>query len=111
MIKKLLTQYLMRKNEVHVFLAKATSLNAENYPAGERHALHIYLRQPLNTDHDYRSAELVTLNSGWVDINLVEAKTLSRTIEKKQETLHSCYMTAYKYGSAILVYGEIEKNY
>lgn len=99
---------ILMVNEIHVFLAKATSLNVENFPAGKRHALHVYFRQPLNTDHDYQSAELVTLKNGWTDIELIQAKTLSKPIEIKQETLHSCYTHALEYGSAILVYSEPE---
>jgi hypothetical protein len=96
------------KNVVHIFLAKATSLNAENFPAGERHALHIYLRQPINSDYDYQSAKLVTMKNGWTDIELIQAGTLSEPIEIKQEILHTCYAHALENGSAILVYSDVE---
>lgn len=104
-----LVRYFM-KYEIHVFLAKATSLNVENFSAGERHALHIYFRQPQHSDHDYQSAELVALKNGWTDIDLIQAKTLVEPTNTKQEAIHSCFMHAFEHGSAILVYSEIESS-
>lgn len=95
--------------EVHIFLAKATSSDAERFPAGQRHAMHIYVRQALGSAHDWEAAELVALNFGWSQIEILKAGTLpADTAERKGEPERSCYLSALEKGDAILVYSTPE---
>lgn len=96
-------------NEVHIFLAKATASGVERFNSGQRHAMHIYVRQPLGSGHDWEAAKLVALNCGWSQVEIVKAGTLSAdSAERKGEPERSCYLSALESGDAILVYSTPE---
>jgi hypothetical protein len=98
--------------EVHIFLAKATASGVERFPIGQRHAMHIYVRQPLGSAHDWESAEFVALNCGWSQVEILKAGTLSaNSAESKGEPERSCYHSALESGDAILVYSTPEPRH
>ncbi|TPQ27960.1 hypothetical protein C2U68_06855 [Methylomonas koyamae] len=72
-------------HEVHIFLAKATASDVEGFPTGQRHAMHIYLRQSLGSAHDWETAQHVAINCGWSQFEILKAGTLpSYTAERKE---------------------------
>ncbi len=91
--------------EVHIFLGTAAAAGVAKYPTGERHAMHIYLRQAIGSEHDWNAAEAVALNGGWADVSLNKAGILPvDTAERKEEPERTCYLAALEEGDAILVY-------
>lgn len=95
--------------EVHIFLAKATASGVERFPVGQRHSMHIYVRQPLGSAHDWETAEVVALKCGWSQVEILKAGTLpADTAERKGEPERSCYQSALESGDAILVYSTPE---
>jgi hypothetical protein len=72
--------------EVHIFLATATASGAERWPVSELHAMHIYLRQPQGSEHNWEAVVLVAMKSGWSNVEIKKAGTLpANTADKKRE--------------------------
>ena len=92
--------------EIHMFLAIAKSASTY-YPADERHALHIYLRQPLKTEHNWAAAEAIAIKNGWAQIAFKKAGTLPpESKERTDAPFRSCYEAAVRDGDSILVYSD-----
>lgn len=90
--------------EVHIFLAVGWATAATRYPAGEPHAMNIYVCQRAGTDHDWPAAEVVAMQGGWTEIEFRNAGIV--TAEGLEEPLLSCYQSAVNDGHALLVYDE-----
>lgn len=96
--------------EVHIFLARGTASGTESFPAGQRHAMHIYLRQAAGSRHNWEAAELAALKNGWSQVEILKAGTLpADTPERQGEPERSCYKSALESGDAILVYSTPEQ--
>lgn len=90
--------------DVHIFLAVGKATAATRYPAGEFHAVHIYVRQRIGTDHDWAAAEVVAMQGGWTDLEFRNAAVMNP--DGLEEPMRSCHETAVNDGHALLVYDE-----
>lgn len=91
--------------EIHMFLAIGKAASTANYPIGERHGMHIYLRQPVESEPDWAAAEAVAIQNGWAQMELQKAGILpAESKDITEEPFRSCYEEALNEGNAILVY-------
>lgn len=91
--------------EVHIYLAVGKAAAGGTYPTGQSHALHVYLREPVDAPFDGRAAEAVALGKGWVLTEIRKASRITpESIQAAEDTVRACYEAALKDGSAILVY-------
>ena len=98
--------------EIHLFLgtAAAGSKSDQGYPVGERHAILVFLRQPTNTEPDWKRATSLVEDSGWTNVDLqkaskVDPKTLDQNPDSKK-----AYDEAMSNGKAMIVYSEPVKD-
>ena len=77
--------------EIHLFLGTASAgQNSKlGYPAGERHAILVFLRQPANTEPDWEQAKSYVESSGWNKVDLqkaskIDPKTLANNRDGKK---------------------------
>ncbi len=100
------------KDEVHMFLAKASALNGNesSYPVGERHAMLAFICQEKGTDHDWERAEATISQARWNNVEFSKAGTLSsENLNGKDQVFIDCYESALSKGSAMLIYSDIEE--
>lgn len=97
----------MTNDKVHVFQANAVSQNSDvtGYPAGEKHAMLIFLRQP-EEDHDWQEAENRAHSSGWNQVEFRRAGTLGESVDHLEETMRKAANSAMSDGSSIVVYAD-----
>ena len=94
--------------EIHLFLgiAAAEETSKSAFPAGERHALLVFLRQPIGSDHYWSLAESCLEDAGWAQVALQKASTVDRSVLEIEPTAQSAYEDAMARGSAIVVYSD-----
>jgi hypothetical protein len=93
-------------HEVHVFAGSAASLSEETtgYPAGERHALLVFLRQPAGSDHDWAAAEALVAAESWADVSLDRGGTIGPSSTLGGMT--GMYDAAMANGGSIIIYSD-----
>ena len=91
-------------SEVHVFTGSAASLSEERtgYPIGERHALLVFLRQAVDSEHDWATAEALVAAESWGDVSLERGGTIGPSSTLGEMTdMHQAAMTN---GGSIIIY-------
>ena len=94
--------------EIHLFLGTASAgQNSKlGYPAGERHAILVFLRQPANTEPDWEQAKSYVESSGWNRVDLQKASKIDpKTLANNRDGKNS-YEEAMSNGKAMIVYSE-----
>lgn len=97
--------------EIRTFIGTACAVegNAQNYSAGEKHAFNLFLKQPKNSEADFKYAENIISESKWASIELRKTGVLSKELtEKSEEPFCSMYESACQNGSALLIYSTSE---
>ncbi len=94
-------------HEVHLFSAAATVVP----PAGKessntRHALLVFVRQPIGTDFDWEQAGRVVGDGGWDDIVVTKAAKAALMPPSSDNTLRDAYLSAMQNGSSLVVYAQ-----
>ncbi|AXI02975.1 hypothetical protein [Aquirhabdus parva] len=92
--------------EIHVFLAKGTAQFGNSFTEGERHALHIYVRQNKNAEYDGELAMEIAERNYWTSIELFQVGRLS--INAVMEKSEPWCLYALEHGDAIVAYDKIE---
>jgi hypothetical protein len=95
--------------EIHLFLGTAAAGGATNsrFPAGERHALLVFFRQPIGSDHYWNLAESCLEDAGWAQVALQKAsKVVDRSVLEIEPIARSAYEDAMIRGSAIVIYSD-----
>lgn len=92
--------------EVHVFHAKASALDGNEFASGERYDMVLFMRQKKGKGPDRGSAENMMSEAGWGNIEII--KSGRTTLEELKEAevdpvLIYCYETALADGSALLI--------
>jgi hypothetical protein len=93
--------------EVHIFEAEAsvTDANVGPYCIGNRHAMLIFSRQAVGTEHDWQAAEENTRKSGWGDFSFQRAGTLiAENLNGKSSEFREAFEHALSQGCGIIVY-------
>ena len=85
--------------------ASAASGN-DRYPAGERHALLAFIRQPAGAEYDWANVERVIVEAGWGAVTIHKAGRLALDPASADEVLDSAHRDAAENGSSIVVYAE-----
>lgn len=92
-------------SEIHVFTGSAVSLSsATGYSAGERHALMVFLRQPVGSDHDWASAETLVAAESWGEVLLERGGTVGP--DSAIGDFSEMYQAALSNGGSIVVYSD-----
>ncbi len=97
--------------EIRTFIGIASAVegNAQNYPAGEKHAFNLFLKHPKNSEADFNTAEEIILESKWTEIELRKTAVLSKELtEKSENPFPAMYQAACQNGSALLIYSTPE---
>jgi hypothetical protein len=90
---------------IHVFNADATARPGnDRYPAGQRHALLLFIRQSAESEYDWRDAERVVSEAGWGDIEMRKAGRLDLEPTATDQTLRGAHQDAAVTGRSIVVY-------
>ena len=92
-------------HEVHLFSAQATVVP----PAGKessntRHALLVFVRQPIGTDSDWEQAGRVIGEGGWDDIVITKAAKAVLMPPSSDNTLRNAYLNAMESGGSLVIY-------
>jgi len=92
-------------HEVHLFSAQATVVP----PAGKessntRHALLVFVRQPIGTEFDWQNAGRIIGDGGWDDIVITKAAKAALMPPSSDNTLRDAYFKAMESGSSLVVY-------
>lgn len=98
--------------EMHLFLgtASAGQNSVGGYPAGERHAMLVFLRQPTNTEPDWERATSNVEETGWTNMDLQKASKVDpKTLEKNPDGKRA-YDEAMSKGKAMIIYTEPLKD-
>jgi hypothetical protein len=98
--------------EIHLFFGIAsTGQNSKlGYPAGERHAILIFLRQPANSEPDWEQAKSYVEGAGWNKVDLQKASKVDpKTLDDNPDGKKS-YEEAMSNGKAMIVYSEPVKD-
>src|SRR6185369_6222892 len=90
--------------EIHVFLAAAVAKDsiAAGCPAGERHSLLIFSRQPEGEEPDARLARKSASAAGWSSIKLERSKRMPVTAALQEAVLRTAFREALKDGSSVV---------
>ena len=95
------------QNEIHMFTAQATaSEKNDHYTDKSRHALLVFIRQPVGTEYDRENARKTVEDTGWENIVIGKAGKLALKPDTNDETLKHAYLDAAETGSSIVVYAE-----
>ncbi|MBL8522134.1 MAG: hypothetical protein JNN20_00450 [Betaproteobacteria bacterium] len=94
-------------HEVHLFSAQATVVP----PAGKessntRHALLVFVRQPIGTDFDWQDAGRIIGDGGWDDIVITKAAKAMLMPPSSDNTLRDAYLSAMENGSSLVIYAQ-----
>jgi hypothetical protein len=92
--------------EIHLFLGTA-SAGKENkfaYAPGERHAVLVFSRQPIGTEHDWQFAASHLEGAGWTHIELQRAKNMDAPNLNTDPTFSTAYEKALAQGGTVIVY-------
>ena len=94
-------------HEVHLFSAQATVVP----PAGKessntRHALLVFVRQPIGADFDWEHAGRIIGDGGWDDIVITKAAKAALMPPSSDNTLRDAYFKAMESGSSLVVYAK-----
>jgi len=97
-----------------IYLCLGTAIagqhNKLGYPAGERHAILVFLRQPTNTQPDWEQARSYVEGVGWNKVDLQKASKIDpKTLDESPEGKKS-YDEAMSNGKAMIVYSEPVKD-
>ena len=98
--------------EIHLFLGTASAgQNSKlGYPAGERHAILVFLRQLTNTQPDWEQARSYVEGVGWNKVDLQKASKIDpKTLDDNPDGKKS-YEEAMSNGKAMIVYSEPVKD-
>ena len=96
----------MHKIWLFVGTAVASAQNASGCPAGEQHAIIVFLRQPRGSEADFEGASTVARDNGWKDVDLERAGTLEGEPLSSDPDEIECYQSALEYGHAIMVFSD-----
>jgi hypothetical protein len=94
--------------EVNLFMGTGAALDANQdaYPAGERHALLIFSRQPQGTEPDWAAAEAIVTSKGWCDVQLQEGSLVNPHMLDSDPDARPCYEQALVHGWALIVFSD-----
>ena len=94
--------------EVNMFFGTAAAMagNEHSYPAGERHALLVFLRQLNDTEPDWSLAESVVTNKGWFDVQLDQASVVDPSALDFEPNTRPTYEHAITEGWALIVFSD-----
>ena len=94
--------------EIHLFLGIAAAREASKcgFSVGKRHAVLVFFRQPIGSDHYWNLAESCLEDAGWTQVALQKASTVDRSTLETEPTARSAYEDAMARGSAILIYSD-----
>jgi hypothetical protein len=95
--------------DVMLFLGEAVTLaeNSLHYPAGQRHAAIVFLRQESGSAPDWSRAVAELEGRGWFDVNLSEASPVSvETLDSVHPHAAASYEDALKNGFAVIIFSE-----
>ncbi|AQZ96004.1 hypothetical protein ACFSB1_05800 [Halopseudomonas phragmitis] len=95
--------------EIRQYLGIAVAMegNSGGYPHGERHALILYVAQEEGAEPDWDEAENIVLEKLWGNVRLRKTGVLAKNMDL-QEPFLEMYTQAMEYGSALLIYTEVE---
>ncbi len=94
-------------NEIHMFTAQATVvLPTGDLAARARHALLVYIRQPIGTEYDLENARKTVEVAGWENVTIGKSGKLAANPNTDNETLLSAHREAAENGSCIVVYDQ-----
>ena len=84
---------------------RASEDNGFGYPAGEKHALLIFLRQPSDSEPDWLAAEVAATASGWYEVQIKEASTMpAGNLAGQPAEVVACYQHAVDHGSSLIAF-------
>lgn len=99
----------MKDSDVMLFLGEAVA-EAENslhYPAGQKHAAIVFLRQESGSAPDWPRAAAELERKGWSDVNLAKASPVSvEALDSVHPHASASYEDALKDGFAVLIFSE-----
>ncbi len=94
-------------NEIHLFSAQAIATLANSQSAAKtRHALLVFIRQPIGTDFDWEHAGRIVADGGWDDILITKAAKAALMPPSGDNTLRNAYLNAMDSGNSLVVYAE-----
>ena len=95
------------QNEIHMFTAQATaSPGNDRFTAKARHALLVFIRQPVGSEYDNDNAIKVVEETGWEDVVIDKAAKLAAKPMTSDPTLKIAHHEAAEKGSSIVVYAD-----
>ena len=92
-------------NEIHLFSAQAIA-TLPNSTIKTRHALLVFIRQPIGTDFDWEHAGRIIADGGWDDILITKASKAALMPPSADNTLRNAYLNAMENGNSMVVYAE-----
>ena len=94
-------------NEIHLFSAQAIAALTNGQSAAKtRHALLVFIRQPIGTGFDWEHAGRIIADGGWDDILIAKASKAALMPPSVDNTLRNAYLNAMENGNSMVVYAE-----
>ncbi|ASK35346.1 hypothetical protein [Alloalcanivorax mobilis] len=91
--------------EVHAFVAygEAREGNKPDFPIGERHAIIVFCRHPINSGHDYSRLEAIALYNGWGALEVAHGGVIvPERLNGALANLQDCFIQAMEQGGAVM---------
>lgn len=95
------------QNEIHMFTAQATaSPGNDRFTAEARHAMLVFVRQPVGAEYDHDNARKVVEETGWENVVIDKAGKLAAKPITNDPTLKTAHREAAEKGISIVVYAD-----